>query len=90
MGMLYEYDGMYKENNMSKFEIEMAARRVRVNRLVDALAEFREVNPSYAYQAGFFESQLVTYAADDKNNTEDLIRILRRAVASVQQPVPVA
>ena len=86
MGMLYEYDGMYKENNMSKFEIEMAARRDRVNRLVDALAEFREVNPSYAYQAGFFESQLVSVTADDKNNTEDLIRMLRRAVASVQQP----
>ena len=86
MGMLYEYDGMYKENNMSKFEIEMAERRVRVNRLVDALAEFREANPSYAYQAGFFESQLVSVTADDKNNTEDLIRMLRRAVASVQQP----
>jgi hypothetical protein len=86
MGMLYEYDGMYKENNMSKFEIEMVARRDRVNRLVDALAEFREVNPSYAYQAGFFESQLVSVTADDKNNTEDLIRMLRRAVASVQQP----
>lgn len=50
-----------------------------------ALREFREVQPSYAYQAGFFESQLLTLAADSQESTDTLIRDLQRAVVSTQQ-----
>ena len=44
---------------MSKLIREMDKRRERVSRLIVALREFREVQNSYGYQAGFFESQLL-------------------------------
>ena len=67
---------------MSKFMREMDKRRARVDRLIVALREFREVKDSYAYQAGFFETQLLRFAADSEANTEYLIRDLQRAVNS--------
>jgi hypothetical protein len=59
---------------------EMDKRRARVDRLITALREFREVKNSYGYQAGFFESQLLRFAADSEANTDQLIRDLQRAV----------
>lgn len=67
---------------MSKFVRELDKRRARVDRLINALREFREVQTSYAYQAGFFESKLLSYAADSEANTEELIRDLQRAAKS--------
>lgn len=67
---------------MSRLIREMDKRRARVDRLITALREFREVQNSYAYQAGFFESQLLRFAADSEANTEYLIRDLQRAAKS--------
>ena len=67
---------------MSRLLREMDRRRARVERLIVALREFREVQNSYAYQAGFFESKLLTLAADSEANTEELIRDLQRAAKS--------
>lgn len=70
---------------MSRLNQYLDARRARVDRIMTALREFREAQPSYAYQAGFFESQLLTLAADDNESTESLIRDLQRAVVFTQQ-----
>ena len=70
---------------MSRLDQYLTARRARVDRLMAALREFREAQPSYAYQAGFFESQLLTLAADSQDSTDTLIRDLQRAVVSTQQ-----
>ena len=64
---------------MSRLIREMDKRRARVDRLIVALREFREVQNSYGYQAGIFESQLLRLAADSEVNTEELIRDLQRA-----------
>jgi hypothetical protein len=70
---------------MNRLNQYLDARRARVDRIMTALREFREVQPSYAYQAGFFESQLLTLAADSQESTDTLIRDLQRAVVSTQQ-----
>ena len=72
---------------MSKFEKYLNDRRVRFDLLNDTFKEFREAFPNYAFQAGFFESQLMMLAADTPDATSDLIRTMNRVVANKQQLV---
>lgn len=72
---------------MNKFLKELEARKVRFNELESTFKQFRDAFPSYAFQAGFFESQLMMLAADTPDATADLIRTMNRVVANKQQLV---
>jgi hypothetical protein len=50
------------------------------------MRELEAVESSYAFQAGFYQSQLMTLAADAEASTDQLIRDIRQFVAKKQQP----
>ena len=75
---------------MNNFTKELNDRRARVDTIITALSNFREAYPSYAFQAGVFESQLMSLAADNKDSTNELVRLLDRIVANKQQYVQTA
>ena len=70
---------------MSRLAQYLDARRDRFDRLNAAVREFEKAQPSYAYQAGFYLTNLLSLAADDKDSTEDLLRLLRKSVVNTQQ-----
>jgi hypothetical protein len=71
---------------MSRFLKELEARQSRTKRLLEAMRELEAVESSYAFQAGFYQSQLMTLAADAEASTDQLIRDIRQFVAKKQQP----
>jgi hypothetical protein len=62
---------------MSKFARYIETRNVRFDMIQAAIKEFEGKRPEYAYQAGFYLSQLMSLAADRQDTTEDLIRALQ-------------
>lgn len=67
---------------MSALARELEVRRARFDALQVAMTEFqRKVHDRYggdgfAYMAGFFQSQLMSLAADRLDTTDDLIKAL--------------
>jgi hypothetical protein len=77
---------------MSRLIKQLDARRARFEKMQAAMKVFREATESkygssYAYMAGFLESQLLSLAADRLDSTEDLIRDLNHATKSLQTSV---
>lgn len=71
----------------SAFVRQLNARSARLNAmngayetLANALRE-RFGNEGYAYQAGFFQSQLFSLAADRKDSTDELVDVMLKAAA---------
>ena len=64
----------------SAFVRQLEARSARMNAMNEAYQVFADAlrdrfnGEAYAYQAGFFQSQLFSLAADRKASTDDLIR----------------
>ena len=62
---------------MSKFAQYIDTRNARFESIREAVKEFETKRPEYAYQAGFYLSQLLSIAADRQDSTEELIRNLK-------------
>jgi len=62
---------------MSKFARYIETRNARFDAIQAAVKEFELKKPEYAYQSGFYISQLMSLAADRQDTTEDLIRALQ-------------
>lgn len=74
---------------MSRIQKELAVRNARFEMLQEAMRNFREASVdrygSYAYLAGWLETQLLTLAADRLDSTEDLLRDLNRSTEGLQK-----
>ena len=64
----------------SAFVRQLEARSARMNAMNEAYQVFADAlrerfdSEGYAYQAGFFQSQLFSLAADRRDSTEELVR----------------
>jgi len=69
----------------SAFVRQLEARSARMNAMNEAYQVFADAlrerfdSEGYAYQAGFFQSQLFSLAADRKDSTDELVRSMLNA-----------
>lgn len=69
----------------SAFVRQLEARSARMNAMNEAYQVFADAlrdrfnGEGYAYQAGFFQSQLFSLAADRRDSTEELVRSMLNA-----------
>ena len=76
---------------MNKFAKSLGDRHARFELLNDAMKEFEQSTKTengqynYSYLAGFYMSQLLMLAADNRESTEDLVKTLESIVAKKQQ-----
>jgi len=76
---------------MNKFAKSLGDRHARFELLHDAMKEFEQSTKTengqynYSYLAGFYMSQLIMLAADNRESTEDLVKTLESIVAKKQQ-----
>jgi hypothetical protein len=61
---------------MSKIAKYIEVRNARFDKIQEAVRVFESKRPEYAYQAGFYLSQLMSIASDRPDTTDELIRAL--------------
>lgn len=70
---------------MSAFVRQLEARSARMDKMNEAYNVLVEVmrnrfnGEAYAYQAGFFQAQLFSLAADRKDSTDELVEAMLKA-----------
>lgn len=62
----------------NSFINELNVRRARTEMIQEAVRVFEQNNPSYAFQAGYYLSRMMTLAADREDTTLELVRELKR------------
>ena len=61
---------------MNKIAKYIETRNARFDKIQEAVRVFESKRPEYAYQAGFYLSQLMSIASDRPDTTDELIRNL--------------